>query len=216
MLWGPIRPARARLKPAGFILPCQPYLAERPPSGPDWQHEIKWDGYRLIARKDGERVRLWARSGTDYTTCLDRVREAVAALPVTSAVLDGEAVAFGPDGRADFGALRSTDGQANAVMIAYDLLEIDGQDIRREPLQKRRARLAKLLSKPRGKAAQAVASGVVLSEAIEGKPEAIFREACRMGLEGIVSKRLGSPYSSGRSRHWQKIKNPNFVRVTRS
>jgi bifunctional non-homologous end joining protein LigD len=82
MLWGLIRPARARLKPAGFILPCQPCLADRPPSGPDWQHEIKWDGYRIIARKDGERVRLWARSGTDYTTCLDRIRAAVAALPI--------------------------------------------------------------------------------------------------------------------------------------
>jgi bifunctional non-homologous end joining protein LigD len=213
MLWGPIRPARARLKPAGFVLPSQPSLADRPPSGPDWQHEVKWDGYRLIARKDGERVRLWARSGTDYTTCLDRIRVAIAALPVASAVLDGEAVAFDAEGRADFGALRSREGQASAVMVTYDLLELAGEDIRREPLQDRRKRLARLLARPKGKAAQAVASGIVLSEAIEGsKGEAMFHHACRMGLEGIVSKRLGSPYVSGRTRHWLKVKNPDFAR----
>jgi len=78
----------ALVKPAGFILPCQPYLAERPPTGP----EIKWDGYRIIGRKEGGRVRLWARTGTDYTPCLDRIRAAVAALPTGGVVLDGEAV----------------------------------------------------------------------------------------------------------------------------
>lgn len=90
MLWGPIRPARARLSPTGFVRPCHPYLAERPPSGPDWQDEIKWDRYRLIARKDGLRVRLWARTGTDYTTCLDRIRIAARVVQrmcwITSAV----------------------------------------------------------------------------------------------------------------------------------
>jgi bifunctional non-homologous end joining protein LigD len=212
MLWGPIRPARARLKPPGFILPCQPYLADRPPSGPEWQHEIKWDGYRIIARKDGERVRIWARTGTDYTTCLDRIRAAVAALSIGAAVIDGEAIAFDAEGRPSFTALRSREGEAGALLIAYDLLEIDGQDIRREPLQDRRKRLARLLRPPKGKAAQAIASGIVLSEAIEGKGEAMFREACRMGLEGIVSKRLGSPYVSTRTRNWLKIKNPGFER----
>ena len=99
------------------------------------------------------------------------------------------------------------------MLVAYDLLEIDGQDIRREPLQDRRTRLARLLRAPRGKAAQNIASGIVLSEAIEGKGEAMFREACHMGLEGIVSKRLGSPYVSTRTRNWLKIKNPAFERA---
>jgi len=212
MPWVSSRPARALVRPVGFIRPCQPYLAERPPSGPDWQHEIKWDGYRIIARKDGERVRLWTRPGTDYTGFLDRIRAAVAALPIGAAVIDGEAVAFDAEGCADFQALRSREGQANAVLVAYDLLEIDGQDIRREPLQDRRKRLVRLLSKPKGKTAQTIASGIVLSEAIEAKGEAMFRHACRMGLEGIVSKRHGSSYVSGRTRHWLKTKNPNFER----
>lgn len=124
------------------------YLAERPPSGPDWQ-QIKWDGDRLIARKDGDRVRLWARTGTDYTTCLDRIRIAVAALPVASAVLDGEAVAFDAEGRPDFAALKGREGQANAVMIAYDLLEIDGQDVGASLYRNGRKRMARLLSKPK-------------------------------------------------------------------
>jgi bifunctional non-homologous end joining protein LigD len=212
MLWGPVRPARQRLKPAGFILPCQPYLADRPPAGPEWQHEIKWDGYRIIARKDGERVRLWARTGTDYTTVLDRIRAALAALPIGSALIDGEAIAFDAEGRPSFTALRSREGERGALLIAYDLLELDGQDIRREPLQERRKRLARLLRPTRGKVAQTIASGILLSEAIEGKGKAIFREACRLGLEGIVSKRLGSPYVSTRTRNWLKIKNPTFER----
>ena len=212
MLWSPTRPVRGRCKPTGFILPCQPALSDRPPSGPDWQHEVKWAGYRLIARNDGSRVRLWTRTGTDYTACLDRIRWAIAALPVRSAVLDGEAVAFGDDDCANFGALRSLEGQAGAVMIAYDLLELDGEDIRREPLQERRARLAKILSCGGGKADQKMQGGLVLSEAISGKGEAVFRQACLMGLEGIVSKRLGSRYVSGRTRAWLKTKNPNFER----
>ena len=83
------RPIRTCSKPPGFILPCQPALADRPPAGPGWLHEIKFDGYRVIARKDGERVRLWARTTSDYSTAFTRIRDAVAALPVESAVLDG-------------------------------------------------------------------------------------------------------------------------------
>jgi bifunctional non-homologous end joining protein LigD len=85
------RPIRTRCKPAGFILPCQPALADRPPSGPGWLYEITFDGYRVIARKDGERVRLWARTTSDYSKAFTRIRDAIAALPVDSAVLDGEA-----------------------------------------------------------------------------------------------------------------------------
>jgi hypothetical protein len=79
MLWRhSSRPVRSRLKPAGFILPCQPALADRPPSGPGWLHEIKFDGYRVIARKDGERVRPWARTTSDYSNTFSRIRDAVA------------------------------------------------------------------------------------------------------------------------------------------
>ena len=154
MLWRVSRPIRTRYKPPGFVLPCQPALADRLPAGHGWQHEIKWDGYRIIARKEGVQVSLWARTGTDYTAYLDRIRAAIAALPIGAAVLDGEAVTFDREGQADFAGLRTSAGQTNDILIAYDLLEVDGQDIRRSPLQDRRKRLERLLRQPKGKAAQ--------------------------------------------------------------
>jgi len=98
MLWRvSSRPIRTRSKPPGFVLPCQPALAGKPPSGPGWLHEIKWDGYRVIARKDGEQVRLWARTTSDYSKAFTRIRDAVAALAVDSAVLDREAIVLRSD-----------------------------------------------------------------------------------------------------------------------
>src|SRR3954452_1373839 len=110
-------------KPPGFILPCQPALADRPPSGPGWLHEIKFDGYRVIARKDGVQVRLWARTTSDYSKAFTRIRDAVTALTVDSAVLDGEAIVMRSADRCDFEALRSRQGQAEAILVAYDLME---------------------------------------------------------------------------------------------
>ena len=208
MLWRVSRPIRSRSKPPGFILPCQPALAERPPAGPGWLHEIKFDGYRVIARKDGEQVRLWARTTSDYSKAFTRIRDAVAALPVDSAVIDGEAIVLRPDNSSDFEALRSRQGQAEAILVAYDLMEADGQDVRPEPLEERRKRLAKLLSRSN----KALRDGIQLSEAITGDGAAIFRHACWMDLEGIVSKRIGSRYVSGRTRAWLKTKNPDFER----
>jgi bifunctional non-homologous end joining protein LigD len=106
----------------------------------------------------------------------------------------------------DFGGLRSREGQASAILVAYDVLELDGEDVRPEPLEARRNRLARLLR------AKAVREGVQLSEALAGDGAVIFRHACAMGLEGIVSKRIGSRYVSGRTRAWLKTKNPNFER----
>jgi bifunctional non-homologous end joining protein LigD len=209
MLWRvSSRPIRTRCKPPGFILPCQPALAERPPSGPGWLHEIKFDGYRVIARKDGEQVRLWARTTSDYSKAFTRIRDAVAALPVKSAVLDGEAILLRPDNTSNFDGLRSRQGQAEAILVAYDIMEADGQDVRPEPLEERRKRLAKLLSRK----TKAMRDGIQLSEAITGDGARIFRRACWMDLEGIVSKRIGSRYVSGRTRAWLKTKNPTFER----
>src|SRR3954452_13171923 len=86
----------------GFIQPCQPALADRPPSRPGWLHEIKFDGYRIIARKDGEKVRIWARTTSDYSKAFTRMRDAIAALPVENAVVDGEGVVIRPDNSFDF------------------------------------------------------------------------------------------------------------------
>jgi bifunctional non-homologous end joining protein LigD len=207
MLWVPSRPVRSRSKPPGFILPCQPALSERPPTGPDWLHEIKFDGYRVIARKDGVQVRLWARTTSDYSKAFTRIRDAVAALPVESAVVDGEAVVIRPNNSFDFEARRSRHGQAEAILVAYDLMEEDGRDVRPEPLEARRKRLAKLLRAKN----KAMRDGIQLSEAITGDGGRIFRHACQMGLEGIVSKRIGSRYVSGRTRASQ-TKNPDFER----
>jgi bifunctional non-homologous end joining protein LigD len=107
-------------------------------------------------------------------------------------VLDGEAVVLRPDATSDFFALRSSAGQARAVLAAFDLLELDAEDLRANSLERRRMRLQRLLKTPRGKAAQAIASGIQLSEPITGRPDAIFRHACTLGLEGIVSKRIDS------------------------
>jgi bifunctional non-homologous end joining protein LigD len=209
MLWRvPSRPIRTRSKPAGFILPCQPALADRPPAGPGWLHEIKFDGYRVIARKDGEQVRLWARTTSDYSKAFTRIRDAVAALPVDTAVLDGEAVLMRPDHSFDFEGLRSRHGQAQAILVAYDVMEVDGKDVRPEPLEERRKRLARLLSRSN----KAMRQGIQLSEALTGDGNRIFRHACGLGLEGIISKRIGSRYVSGRTRAWLKTKNPNFER----
>jgi bifunctional non-homologous end joining protein LigD len=135
MLWVPSRPVRSRSKPPGFILPCQPALSKRPPSGPGWLHEIKFDGYRVIARKDGHQVRVWARTTSDYSKAFTRIREAVAALPVESVVVDGEAVVLRPEHRFDFDALCSREGQGEAILVAYDLMQVEGEDVRGEPLE---------------------------------------------------------------------------------
>jgi bifunctional non-homologous end joining protein LigD len=169
---------------------------------------MKFDGYRVIARKDDERVRLWARTTSDYSNAFARIRDAIAALPVDSAVIDGEAVLLRPDNAFNFEGLRSRHGQAEAILVAYDVMEVEGQDMRPEALEERRKRLWRLLSRK----TKAIRDGIQRSEAITGDGTAIFRHACAMGLEGIVSKRIGSRYVSGRTRAWLKTKNPNFAR----
>jgi bifunctional non-homologous end joining protein LigD len=203
MLWRPsLRPSR-RTPPAGFILPCQPLLVDRPPAGSDWLHEIKHDGYRIIAHKDGSRVTLWTRHGTNFTDRLPKVAEAVCSLAAASALIDGEAVTFHPDGHSDFAALRTKEGSAQAWLVAFDLLSLNGADLRQRPLEERRDELSRLVH------------GVVcilFSEALSAEGALVFAKACKLGLEGIVSKRVGSRYSSGTSRNWLKAKNPAIVR----
>jgi bifunctional non-homologous end joining protein LigD len=186
---------------------CEPALADRPPAEPAWMHEVKRDGYRVIARKDGDRVRLWARTTSDYSGAFTRIREAVAALPVDNAVLDGEAVLLRRDNSSDFDRLRSREGQAAAILVAYDLMELDGQDMRPEALEERRKRLGKLLSRSN----KAMRDGVQLSDALTGDGGAIFRDACGLGRR-IISKRIGSRYVSGRTRAWLQGRTPRFER----
>ncbi len=203
MLWR-ISPARSRRSPpAGFIQPCQPTLVAHPPAGPGWLHEVKHDGYRLLARKDADRVRLWTRYGTDFTGRLPAIADAVRALPVDNALIDGEAVVFRPDGHSDFAALRTKAGGEQAALVAFDLLNLDGEDLRQRPLEERREALARLV---------AGVDGIRFSEAVATEGATVFAHACKLGLEGIVSKRAGSRYRSGPSRNWLKCLNPEFQR----
>src|SRR5829696_5431682 len=195
--------ARERRRPAGFIKPCQPTLSDTAPSGPQWIHEIKHDGYRIIACKSGDRVRLWSRNGRDWSRDFLAVTEALAALTTDEIVLDGEAMAHCKDGWPDFHGLRSHEGVAGACLFAFDLLRLNGEDLRPLPLEERRARLKKVLEG---------AGALCFSEHLEGDGQAIFRHACALGLEGIVSKRRDSRYRSGRSLTWLKIKNPAYER----
>ena len=199
MLWRVSR----RDPPAGFILPCRPTLVAAPPAGPRWLHEMKHDGYRLLARKQGERVTLWTRYGADFTYRFPRIAEAVGALLVDKALIDGEAVVFLPDGHSDFAALRTRAGGEQAALVAFDLLSLDGEDLRQRPLEERREALAQLV---------ADVDDIQFSIAVAAESALVFDYARKFGLEGIVSKRLGSRYKSGPSRNWLKCLNPEFQR----
>ena len=195
-----------RSAPPGFIRPCEPTLVNRPPAGPGWLHEIKHDGFRVLAWKQGERVTVWSRRGTDFTGRFSRIADAVRGVSADEATIDGEAVVFLNDGRSDFHALFTKQGWEQAAFVAFDLLRLGGDDLRQRPLEKRREALMRLIAKRRG-------DGILFSEPLDDEGVVVFMTACEMGLEGIVSKRQGSSYKSGPTRNWLKTKNPDFVRT---
>jgi ATP-dependent DNA ligase len=158
-------PRRPRTPPAGFIRPAQPALVGKPPIGPGWLHEVKHDGYWLIALKEGARVKLWTRHCTDYTSKFPRIADAIRALPTERALLDGEAVMFRPDGLSDFKALVTTHGAERASFVVFDLLSLEGEDWRLRPIEERRQALSRLV---------AGAGAIVFSETIEGEGELVF------------------------------------------
>jgi bifunctional non-homologous end joining protein LigD len=199
--------SRSRSLPAGFIPPCLPTRAPSAPSGDQWLHEIKHDGIRIIARKQDKRVRLFSRPGNDLTERFPLIAEALRRLRSRSCIIDGEAVVCDDHGISVFALIRQWRNGGTTFLYAFDLIELNGDDLRREPLEGRKAALARLL--------RSVGSGIRLNEHIEHDGPAVFEHASTMGLEGIVSKRRDSPYSSGRSRHWIKSKNPNAPAVKR-
>jgi bifunctional non-homologous end joining protein LigD len=184
----------------GFIEPCLPSPAKTPPAGPDWLHEIKHDGFRIMARRDAAGVRLFTRNGHDFGKRFPLVVAAIAALPASSCLIDGEAIVSNEAGLAVFELLRSWRHDHTAVLCAFDLLELDGEDLRRLPLEERKRALGELVGAPE--------PGLALNEHFIGHGEIVYQQACQFGCEGIVSKRLGSLYRSGRSKHWIKVKNP--------
>jgi len=190
-----------RGRKAKFIEPCLPRAAKQPPAGPDWIHEIKHDGFRIMARRDANDVRLITRGGNDFAVRFSLITAAIAALPVVSCPIDGEAIVCDPSGLAVFDLLRDWRHNDVAVLCAFDLIELEGHDLRRTPIEARKRMLSELLrhSHP----------GIALNKHFGGDGNVIFEHACALGCEGIVSKRLGSPYLSGRSDYWVEVKNPN-------
>jgi bifunctional non-homologous end joining protein LigD len=208
---------RERTRPGlGIIEPYLPSPAKVPPSGPGWIHEIKHDGFRILARRDGAGVQLITRHGNDFTARFPLVASAVAALPARSCLIDGEAIVCDENGLAVFELIRGGGSKTSAVLCAFDLLELDGRDLRRRPIEERKGLLAKLLHDPNLSLGTAMKkSGIVLNQHFEEDGEIVFKHACKLGCEGIVSKRLGSIYRSGRSALWLKVKNPNAPAVKR-
>jgi bifunctional non-homologous end joining protein LigD len=189
------------------LAPCLPKPAKEPPSGSGWIHEIKHDGFRIVARRENDRVRLVTRNGYDFTDRYPKIAAAVESLPVGSCLMDGEAIVVDECGLAVFDTLRYRLRDHTAVLCAFDLIELDGVDLRWQPLERRKEKLAELL--------RGVHDGVAFNQHFAGDGSAIFRHACALGCEGIVSKRLGSHYRSGRVDHWLKIKNPDAPAVQR-
>ncbi|MEY9227728.1 bifunctional non-homologous end joining protein LigD [Bradyrhizobium japonicum] len=189
--------------------PCIPTRGAKVPTGTDWIHEIKHDGYRLIVERKGERVRLFTRNGHDWTERYPRIVEAALRLRATSFVIDGEAVLLGADGISDFNGLHSRKRDSEVQLYSFDVLVADGEDLRKLPLSLRKTNLARLLARQ--------VDGIHLAPFEQGEvgPE-LFRHACKLGLEGLVSKHRDSWYRAGRSEQWIKVKNrshPAFSRV---
>ncbi|VTU32174.1 Putative DNA ligase-like protein/MT0965 [Variovorax sp. SRS16] len=179
-------------------------LVAAPPASPgDWLYELKFDGYRLLTRIDGGKVRCITRNGHDWTDRLPALAKALAKLPTRSAWLDGEIVVENAQGAPDFQALQNAFDRASTNAIVYWLFDapfLDGRDLRAMPVEERRARLAALLG-------DRPPSPLRLSEAFEAAPRDLLLSAARLGFEGIVGKRKGSGYVSRRSPDWIKLKN---------
>ncbi|MFL5239215.1 MAG: RNA ligase family protein [Rhizomicrobium sp.] len=189
----------ARMLPTAYQF-CLPTQGHQVPSGPDWLHEVKYDGYRIRVERDGDRVRLITRGGSNWTSRYPWIAEAVRKIRQSQFVLDGEAVVLGVDGVSDFNALHSRKHDHEVQFCAFDILVDDGEDLRKLPLSMRKMNLERLLRRR--------PEGIFVNPFERGEigPQ-LFEAACRMGLEDLVSKHRDRAYRAGRCDHWIKIKN---------
>ncbi|MCB1486484.1 MAG: DNA ligase D [Bauldia sp.] len=195
--------ASPKLARPTFVAPQLASLVDAPPRGDDWIHEIKYDGYRAIAAIGGGEAAIYTRRGLDWTDTFRPLVRPLLDLPCRAALLDGEVTVTDKDGRTDFGALQDALGEGKGRGIEYhvfDILSLDGEDLRNLPLIERKARLAKLL------ADQPRAGPLYYSDHLVGRGDKMLAEVCAMGLEGIVSKRADSRYRSDRGKSWLKSK----------
>jgi bifunctional non-homologous end joining protein LigD len=178
-------------------------LTKTPPSGDQWVHEIKLDGYRVGCVITDGRIRLVSRRGLDWTPKFPEIVEAFRALGVKNGLIDGDLVVMLPDGRSSFEAMQravaSRPPRKGLVYFAFDLIQLEGERIERLPLEARKTRLLELLG-------TAKTGRIRYTEHVEGRGSDVFEQACRMGVEGIISKRRDLPYQPGRHDSWRKIK----------
>jgi bifunctional non-homologous end joining protein LigD len=199
----PAKPTKAAAMP-GFIPPQLCVSVDRPPSAAGWAHEIKFDGYRVQLRVDGGAATLKTRKGLDWTEKFQAIAKQATGLP--DAIIDGEIVGLDAHGAPDFAALQaalSDEKTDTLIFFVFDLLFADGEDLRKLPLSERKARLKDLLETARGRRKNGLIRYV---DHFETGGEAILQSACKLSLEGIISKKLSAPYTSGRSENWTKAK----------
>jgi bifunctional non-homologous end joining protein LigD len=185
----------------GFIKPCHPTLRQEPPSSGRWVHELKFDGYRTQAHLQQGRPVIYTRRAYDWTLRFRTIADALATLPADDLILDGEAVVADSRGIPDFALLHAdlAAGRRDRLLYyAFDLLCLDGVDLRAAPLAERKRMLAELLD--------GISECILYAEHLEGNGAEIYERACAMGLEGIISKQQGAPYRSGRVESWIKVK----------
>ncbi len=188
----------------GFVAPELCTSVERPPGTKGWVHEIKFDGYRMQLRIEDGEATLKTRKGLDWTTSFPAIAEEAADLP--DCILDGEIVGLDSSGAPDFAALQAalSDGETDTlIFFVFDLLFADGEDLRKHPLVERKSRLKALLAEARGRRKEGLVRYV---DHFETGGDAILESACKLSLEGIVSKKMSASYTSGRSNNWTKAK----------
>ncbi|WOH63314.1 non-homologous end-joining DNA ligase [Bradyrhizobium sp. BWA-3-5] len=181
----------------GFIEPALASSIERVPTGQRWIHEIKFDGYRVQVHLTNEAVKIFTRRGNDWTKRFRKIADDAWSISAGSAIIDGEVVVPSADGTTDFSVLQNElKGKSKKiVLVAFDLLYLDGYDLRKLPLTERKAHLKNLVE----------GTDIQFSESFELDGKEMFAHACKVGLEGVVSKVRDSRYSSGRGRDWAKI-----------
>jgi ATP-dependent DNA ligase len=179
---------------------CLATAGKRVPDGPDWVHGVKHDGYRMLVIRDDKRVRLLSRNGLNWTKRFPWIAEAALKNGQKHFAIDGEAVILGVDGVSDFNALHSRKHDHEVQLYAFDVLAVGGDDLRDLPLHLRKDKLKRLLARR--------PEGITMAPFERGEigPD-LYQAACRMGLEGLVSKRRDRPYRGGRQKDWLKVKN---------
>lgn len=190
------------------VEPCLALLKSKPPQGDEWSYEIKWDGYRLAVHIEPTGVRIITRGGHDWTHRFPAIADAATSLGPTTMILDGEAVVLNEQGRSDFGLLQRSLGASgraagklpsrDSILYAFDLLYLDGHDLRGLEYAARRHLLEDALDEQVG--------AIRISEEFDADPDDFLAHACRLGLEGIIAKHRDRPYRPGRTGDWLKIK----------